>query len=102
MFRRPSRSTLFPYTTLFRSGTWTLNGGTITGGTISISSGVTLAATNSTINRLDGVSVRGILDMTAAGAFLRIKNGLTLNGTVSLGHTVNVNWPTLLLENTET
>src|SRR3712207_8772982 len=26
MIRRPPRSTLFPYTTLFRSGVWTSNG----------------------------------------------------------------------------
>src|ERR1041385_8200155 len=32
MIRRPPRSTLFPYTTLFRSYAWTINGGTITSG----------------------------------------------------------------------
>src|SRR5258708_16814696 len=41
MIRRPPRSTLFPYTTLFRSGEWLASGGSLrcTGPGITIRSG---------------------------------------------------------------
>src|SRR3712207_7910854 len=59
MIRRPPRSTLFPYTTLFRSQPLTFS--TATGNPISVADGdattseVTLSATNGTVT-LDGTT----------------------------------------------
>ena len=62
-------------------GSWTLDGGTITGGTITASGGQQL---NSASGTLDGVTLASNL-MVSPGSNLSIVNGLTLNGaTVTL------------------
>src|SRR5258705_2582687 len=79
MIRRPPISTLFPYTTSFRS-----NSGTITGGTISSSGGATL--TNTNVSILDGVNI--LLDLTLNNVTtLAAKNVLTINMTLTINST---------------
>src|SRR5258708_16986404 len=53
MIRRPPRSTLFPYTTLFRSGNTTINGGTLSPG-----------------NSIGTLTVQGSLVFTAASSYM--------------------------------
>ena len=65
-----------------RTGPWTLNGGTIKGGSVTQNGGAKLIITNNGGNTLDGVRVNADLDLT--GARLRIRNGLTLSGSVLL------------------
>ena len=62
------------------TGSWTLKGGTIRGGTVTQTAQGGLLITNSGQNTLDGVTVNGDLDLTATSARLRVLNGLTLNG----------------------
>ncbi|HLJ97780.1 MAG TPA: CARDB domain-containing protein, partial [Gemmataceae bacterium] len=59
---------------------FTLSGGTLTSATVS--TGTTLQGLSGT---LTGVTVNGPFDMTGAGASVNVTNGLTLNGTLSLG-----------------
>jgi len=72
-------STLFIDST---SGTLLLDGGTVQGGTISITPPGALAVSNSSNNRLDGVEVIGDLVMSQSSARLRILNGLKVSGQV--------------------
>jgi RHS repeat-associated protein len=82
--------------------TLTLDGGAIVGGTVNVASGTLLAATSNSNNLLDGVTVNGNLDLTATAAFLGVKDGLTLNGTATLGNSYYYGWPTLDFKNTQT
>src|SRR4030095_14085394 len=43
-------------------------------------------ACNALLNTLEAVSVVGNLDLNAASAFLRIRNGLTVDGVVSVNN----------------
>src|SRR2546422_7503769 len=85
MIRRPPRSTLFPYTTLFRSafGVMNLNGGTLYGdftnsGTINWTGGL-ISANNIAIASGGGLNMAGSADMT-------------LNGGATLNNAGTVNW----------
>ncbi len=66
------------------AGTYSLNGGTIAGGTWNAAPG-TFVVTSNVNNRLDGVTFNGDLNLSAASARLNIANGLALNGTATLG-----------------
>src|SRR5258707_7088549 len=67
MIRRPPRSTLFPYTTLFRSGTYTV---TVTDG-----SGCTSAATTTVVvNANPSAPVAGNNGPVCAGSALDLKS----------------------------
>src|SRR5262249_52944198 len=66
------------------TGPLTLAGGTLKGGTVNASGGAKVIVT-APGGTLDGVTLDGDLDLTAAGAFLGVADGLTLNGIVSLG-----------------
>ena len=66
------------------TGSWRLLGGTIKGGTINTSGGAKLVLTTSG-GTLDGVTLKGDLDMTAGSVYASVINGLTLNGTATLG-----------------
>jgi hypothetical protein len=67
------------------TGSWYLVGGTVMGGTLTETAGAELII-SSTIGKLDGVTVDGNLDLTQfVGAYLDIKDGLTLNGTAFVG-----------------
>ena len=70
--------------TLALSGLWDLSGGTINGGTLTEAVGADFALTSSG-GTLSGVTVDGSLDLTASGAYADVTNGLTLNGTATLG-----------------
>jgi hypothetical protein len=59
-------------------------GSTITGGTINTSGSGALVAFNNGGNFLSGVTLNGVLNMSATG-IERLANGLTLNGTVDIG-----------------
>ena len=77
------------------TGSWTLNGGQIDGGTVTTTGGAALAATYGATyltpdlygafdyarpsGTLDGVTLNGTLDMSAAGAYVAVVDGLTLN-----------------------
>ena len=67
------------------SGSWDLAGGTINGGTVAASGGSELVLTSSS-GTLSGVTVNGPLDLTASGAYAYVTNGLTLDGTATLGY----------------
>ena len=67
------------------TGSWNLQGGTISGGTVSESGGAELAITSSG-GALNGVTVNGPLDLTANNANATVTNGLTLDGTATLGY----------------
>jgi hypothetical protein len=68
------------------TGDLTLDGGTIMGGTVSASGGAKVAVSgDASGSSLDGVTLNSDLDMTADRASLTIKDGLTLNGTASIG-----------------
>src|SRR5262249_52623209 len=64
------------------TGSWFLRGGTILGGTVATADGSALIVQR---GPLKGVTVNGILDMAFASAILTAVNGLTLNGTLTLG-----------------
>ena len=66
------------------SGSWTMQGGTVIGGTIVTTPEASLLVTSNGNNRLDGVTVEGDLTLAANGALLRIANGLTLDGTIHM------------------
>lgn len=66
------------------TGSWHLVGGGITGGTVNFFSGSKLVPTNSG-GRLTGVTLNGDLDLTAVNSNVTVVNGLTLNGTATLG-----------------
>ena len=66
------------------TGAWTLNGGSVTGGVISLSPGVSLMVDAQATGTLDGVRIDGSLVLSQAGARLRIRNGLTLFGTLTI------------------
>lgn len=72
------------------TNTLTLRGGTLLGGTLSLANGARLIGTPQD-GRLDGVTLNGDLDLTAFDSQLFVTNGLTLNGTVALGHP-SINW----------
>ena len=63
------------------TGSLTLSG-MIQGGTITASGGAELVPAGGT---LDGVTVNGPMDLTASGADAYVTDGLTLNGTATLG-----------------
>ncbi len=63
------------------TGSWSLNGGRIDGGTITTTGGAALAAASGT---LDGVTLNGTLDMSADGATVAVVDGLTLNTDLDL------------------
>ncbi|MEQ1751080.1 MAG: hypothetical protein ABL974_16750, partial [Prosthecobacter sp.] len=68
------------------TGSWNLSGGTIKGGTITMTGGATLSIPVSTSGTLDGVTLAN--DFTVgSGGTLNVKNGLTLSG----GAKVNIN-----------
>ena len=65
------------------TGSWNLDGGTVSGGVISLADGQGLIATGHPGNRLIGVTLNGDLLLSERNASLRI-NGLTLNGKARL------------------
>jgi hypothetical protein len=78
-----------------------LVGGTLKGGTVSASSGAKVIVTGSG-SILDGVTLNSDLDLTASGASAAVVNGLTLNGTATLGAANNFSGDTLFFNTTET
>jgi hypothetical protein len=72
-------------TTAFFSVSPVLAGGTIQGGTVMESGGAELVLTGWG-GTLDGVTVNGPLDLTGGSAIAEVVNGLTLNGTATLGY----------------
>ena len=60
------------------TGKLTLSGGTIQGGTVQENGANGLAFAVNNNNALDNVTVRGVLDLSAASSRLRVFNGLTL------------------------
>jgi hypothetical protein len=64
------------------SATFTLSGATLAGTTVL--AGTTIKASGAG-GTLDGVTLNGDLDLTARGSRVAVKNGLTLNGTATLG-----------------
>ncbi len=63
------------------SGSWNMNGGSITGGTLRLRDGATLVPNGSSGNRLVSIALDGELAVAPAGARLRITSGLSA-GTV--------------------
>lgn len=59
------------------NGTWTLDGGTITGGTLDFTGGKTLICAGNVANRLNGVTVNGDLTMSESFAHMKIEGGTT-------------------------
>jgi hypothetical protein len=64
------------------TGSWTLDRGTIRGGTVTLSEGAKLIIENNIPSTLDGVTLNGDLDVTSTLARVIIRNGLTLNGSL--------------------
>src|SRR5260370_29994350 len=63
MIRRPPRSTLFPYTTLFRSA-----GAYIEGGTLNTKNGGTFITPNGNSSTLDGIT-KGALTLSSGSTY---------------------------------
>ncbi len=59
------------------TGSWTLNGGSITGGSLSFADSKTLVITSSTSNQLSGVTVNGDLTLNTTSAVTKIAGGTT-------------------------
>ncbi len=59
------------------TGSWTLAGGTISGGTLGFANGKTLLAAANDTNRLTGVTVNGDLILSATGGRTKIAGGTT-------------------------
>src|SRR5262249_28396300 len=85
------------------TGSWNLAGGTVKNGIYSNTAGAVLIFTSSA-GPLDGVTADADLDLaTNNGAFVHIKNGLTLNNaTIHLGNVPGSTAGTLAFDNTET
>src|SRR5262249_7089976 len=66
------------------TGSLTLAGGILKGGPVNASGGARVMALGSS-SVLDGVTLSGDLDMTAAGAFLTGQDGLPLNAPAAIG-----------------
>lgn len=66
------------------SGSWTISGAKVTGGTLAFSKSASFIFDNSTANTLDAVTVTGPWSLSTSGARLQILNGLTLTGTLAL------------------
>src|SRR5439155_23547620 len=67
-------------------GPWRLLGGTIIGGTLATTGGGVLLATTNGGTLANGVTLNGILDLSAAsGTGVSVTGGLTLGGTVLIG-----------------
>src|SRR5256885_14650312 len=86
MMRRPPRSTLFPYTTLFRSGSGTITGG---GGadTVSATKDANFTLSNTALTSSDGMSLMlsgiGTANLTG-GASANTFNVSSWTGTANL------------------
>lgn len=78
------------------TGSWSLFGGKINGGTVTATEGSKLLLTSSG-GTLDGVTLNGDLDATASSSYATIVNQLTLNGVATLGSQAR-----LLFANTQT
>ena len=63
----------------------TLAGGTVLGGTFSETGGAVISLSSSG-GKLDGVTVNGIIDAATQSGNVTVYDGLTLNGTLSLGN----------------
>ena len=84
------------------TGSWTLLGGTILGGTLSESGGVELFTTSSG-GTLSGVTLAGNLDLASSDATVYVVGGLTLNNaTVYLGNATGNTYGNLCFEGTQT
>ncbi len=59
------------------TGSWTLNGGTITGGSLGFANSTTLVVTFSPSNLLSGVTVNGDLTLNTTSAVTKIAGGTT-------------------------
>jgi hypothetical protein len=59
------------------TGSWTLAGGTLSGGTVNFAAGTSLIATTNTSNLLTGVTINGDLNLTAVNTLTRIGLGTT-------------------------
>src|SRR5688500_19226633 len=79
MLRRPPRSTLFPYTTLFRSNLGTGSAATVSGGTLSITGG-------------PGVQFADAARLTAGDLFA-LSGGTLTTGSRSEEHTSELQSP---------
>ena len=66
------------------TGSWTLNGGTIRGGTLRQSGEAQMIFSGHPGNTFDAVTVEGDLNLSTSNARLLIRNGLTLSGTATL------------------
>ena len=80
------------------TGSWTLSG-TIKGGSVTEAGGAVLIANGGT---LDGVTLNGDLDLTATNATLTVKNGLELNGKVTIGASSGNGFNTLYFTGSQT
>src|SRR5258705_2288352 len=76
MIRRPPRSTLFPYTTLFRSDGGTLN---VTGAINTTSTGVVDWSADSTLTGAGSMTIASGATMNITGFGTRYIDGGTLN-----------------------
>ena len=66
------------------TGPWHLSGGTIRGGTLALADDSLLTFSSSGNNILDGVFVEGDLRLAGAQSTVRLRNGTSVSGTVSL------------------
>ena len=63
----------------------TLAGGTVLGGTFSETGGAVISLSTSG-GKLDGVTINGVIDAATQSGNMTVYDGLTLNGTLSLGN----------------
>src|SRR5437773_3958274 len=82
------------------SGPWIMQGGAIHGGTVSTAEGAKLLFTTAG-GTLDAVTVNGDLDLTGNNVLVTVVNGLTLNGTATIGATGGV-WSRMEFSGTQT
>ena len=74
------------------TGSWTLDGGTILGGTVATFDGVRLVTASGSTSRLSAVTLNGELELsyTLVQTTVTVANGLTLNGSITLGNSTKL------------
>ena len=77
-----SGGTLEVLTNAQLNGSFMLSGGTLKGGAVHSISGIDV--TSSANNSIDGIALTGDLQLTSSGDYVKVLNGLTLNGTANL------------------
>ncbi len=84
------------------TGNLSLAGGTLAGGTVDASGGAKVVASAGFYSTLDGVTLNSDLDITADDVQLTVMDGLTLNGTATIGAASDQTGASIFFQGSET